>query len=61
LSDVRFPTCYTGDCVDTTYVIGGGGVCVPGGFSELCDCVVAFESDIDVCVLENIGDFPDLG
>jgi hypothetical protein len=44
----------------TTFVIGGGGDHFPGGFSELCDGVVAFEGDIDICVLENIADFPDL-
>jgi hypothetical protein len=34
--------------------------CVPGGFGQLCDSGVAFEGNIDVCVLENIGDFTDL-
>jgi hypothetical protein len=60
LPDIRFPTCYTGDRVDTTFVVGGGRGCVPGGFGELCDAVVAFEGDINVCVFENIGDFSDL-
>jgi hypothetical protein len=44
----------------TTFVIWGGGGCVPCGFSELCDGVVAFEGNVDICVLENIGDFFDL-
>jgi hypothetical protein len=60
LPDICFPTCYTGDHIDTTFVIGGGRGCVPGGFRELCSGVVAFEGDIYICVFENVSDFPDL-
>jgi hypothetical protein len=60
LPDVHFPPCYTGDRVDTTFDIGGERGCVPDEFRELCNGAVAFEGDIDVCVFENVGDFPDL-
>jgi hypothetical protein len=38
----------------------GGRECVPGGFKELCHGVVAFEGYINVCVLEEVGEFSDL-
>jgi hypothetical protein len=35
-------------------------VCVPVWFQELGRGVVAFEGNINVCVFEEVGNFPDL-
>ena len=61
LTDIFHITRAAGKGVDAATVVWITGWCSVRVLGQVCDSVIAFESDFYVGVLEDIHDFPDLG